>query len=87
MLNKLPNLVKNYIFIRYEDLRDDFNNTIDKFKQWLTIKRNIDYPQNIYTYKDQGITYKLDTNLPISEESVYNHPDFNKEIEKKLNYY
>jgi len=30
LLNDLPKKVKHYYFLKYEDLRDDYENTLDK---------------------------------------------------------
>lgn len=53
MLEDLPNKVKNYIFIRYEDLINDFVNIIQKIKEkGLNVKENIIFPINITKYKN-----------------------------------
>jgi hypothetical protein len=53
MLEDLPNKVKNYVFIRYEDLVDDFDATLLKIKnKGLDIKEGISFPLNTDEYKD-----------------------------------
>ena len=50
MLEDLPNKVKNYIFIRYEDLINDFDKTLLKIKdKGLEIKKNVNSIQ-IFQY-------------------------------------
>ena len=52
MLEDLPNKVKNYIFIKYEDLRDNFKNTLLKIKnKGIKVKENINFPINTNNYK------------------------------------
>lgn len=53
MLKDLPNKVKNFIFIRYEDLINDFDKTLLKIKdKGLEIKKNINFPLNTDNYKN-----------------------------------
>lgn len=48
MIEDLPNKVKNYIFIRYEDLITDFDKTLLKIRdKGLTVKKNINFPLNV----------------------------------------
>ena len=43
MIEDLPNKVKNYIFIRYEELINNFDETLIKIKdKGLQVKKNID---------------------------------------------
>ena len=52
MLEDLPNKVKNCIFIRYEDLINDFDKTLLKIKdKGLEVKKNINYSLNTNNYK------------------------------------
>ena len=51
LIEDMPSLVKNYLVIRYEDLLDDFENTMNKIKEkGLIIKNNITFPSNIIYY-------------------------------------
>jgi hypothetical protein len=86
LLNDLPHKVKNYIFIRYEDLLTNFNNTMDKFKTvGLIIKPQIIFPINTDTYKDTKNIFIIKEDK-ISAEYIYNNVCFNKEYETKLGY-
>ena len=52
MMEELPNKVKNYIFIKHEDLLYDFKNTLLKINEkGVKIKDNIKFPINSKTYK------------------------------------
>ena len=52
MIEELPNKVKNYIFIKHEDLLYDFKNTLLKINEkGVKIKDNIKFPINSKTYK------------------------------------
>ena len=51
LVNDMPNLVKNYILIRHEDLLYDFENTMNLIRSTgLTVKTDIDYPKQIKNY-------------------------------------
>jgi hypothetical protein len=79
LINHMPRLVKNYIFIKYEDLIDYFNDTMNKIQQkGLTIRENINYPVN-KTY------YKKDKNIPFEKDTIIRIPK--EEIQDKLNTY
>ena len=53
MLEDLPNKVKNCIFIRYEDLVNDFEKTLLEIKdKGLEVKKNINFPLNTNMYVD-----------------------------------
>ena len=52
MMEELPNKVKNYIFIKHEDLLYDFKKTLLKINEkGVKIKDNIKFPINSKTYK------------------------------------
>ena len=55
LIEDMPNKVKNYILIRYEDLINDFENTMTKIKdKGLKIKENTNFPVNQIYYKDSN---------------------------------
>ena len=83
----MPKLVKNYILIRYEDLRDDYNNTLEQIqKKFKLIKRHTEY-KGIDTYKgSRGIPYKQSNySLESSVKDIISR-NLNKEIEEQLGY-
>jgi len=77
MLEDLPNKVDNYIFIKYEDLLYNFNETMTKLKEkGITIKKDINFPQNTSMYKlepnkifkpTNNLTYKISPEIIISK--------------------
>ena len=71
MLEDLPNKVKNCIFIRYEDLINDFDKTILKIKdKGLEVKKNINFPLNTNIYKNTNNTKFEKTENDISCEFI-----------------
>lgn len=90
MIEDLPNKVNNYIFIKYEDLINDFENTMTKIKnKGLNVKQKIDFPINhIYysrSWMGSGI-FQKNKNQLISTETILNNPNFNKYYEALLAY-
>ena len=87
MTEDLPSKVKNYMFIRYEDLLDDFENTIMRIKNCgLKLKENIIFPINIKTYKKENKLFIVDDQHPISIEKIYNNDDYDNVIEEMIGY-
>ena len=91
MRNKLPKKVNNYLFLRYEDLINNFENTFDRIKlKGLAVKKNIGYPKNVTYYKnikDKEFKEEKEKKIDmIPKEDILNHPFFNKEIEGSLDY-
>lgn len=85
MLEDLPNKVKNYIFIRYEDLINDFENTLLKIKdKGLEVKNNIHFPLNSNCYKNDTNTtfHKKDNSIPT--KLILNNPNLIPLYEKKI---
>jgi hypothetical protein len=51
LLNVFKNRVKNFAVLRYEDLRDNYENTLDKLKDEFCLgKKNMEY-ETIIRYK------------------------------------
>lgn len=89
MLEDLPKKVKNYIFIRYEDLIENFDETMNKFKEkGLKVKNNIPFPINSKSYKNSNTTFNPENvkKFQIEKSTILNHPDFDIVIENKLKY-
>ena len=92
MLEDLPNIVKNYIFIRYEDLINDFENIMNKLKnKGLIVKNNIDFPLNTDNYKNdinnKNIKFSnIKNKNKISEKIILNNKNLITKYEKKLEY-
>jgi hypothetical protein len=85
MLEDLPNKVKNYIFIRYEDLINDFDKTLLKIKdKGLEIKKNIKFPLNTNNYRNsKNIKFKKKVN-DISSEFILSNSNLIQFYEEKL---
>jgi len=78
-LEDMPNAVKNYIFVRYEDLINDFENTLYSIKRkGLKVKNKELFPRPISSYKKKA--------NEIPEDIIFNNPNFNKLYEEQLNY-
>jgi len=81
----LPKLVKNYVIIKYEDLRDKNNDVLNYIKDKFDLEHNDDFIK-VNTYKDTSEKYKkkdikLDT---VYISKIINNLD--KEQEKLLGY-
>lgn len=85
MLEDLPNKVKNCIFIRYEDLLNDFDKTLLKIKdKGLEVKKNINFPLNIKSYtKNNNLIFKVKENY-ISSEFILSNSNLIPLYEKKI---
>ena len=88
LIEDLPTRVDNYIIIRYEDLLENFIETMNKIKECgLKVKKNIKFPLNETNYKKQNKKYKINNDNKISKELIYKNKNFNSYYEKKLDYY
>lgn len=87
----LPKLVKHYIFIKHEDLIEQFTETMLKLKdKGLTSKPTIQFPLNYHSDVSPrvarlNVPYKKKTNA-IDESLIINHPSLNKRYETKIAY-
>jgi len=86
MIEHLPKLVKNYVFIKYEDLLDNFNETMKIFvKCGLQVKNNIEFPLNTKYYKKtKNIFDPNKKNITIPYSTIT--PLLNLHYEKLLGY-
>ena len=85
MLEDLPNKVKNCIFIKYEELINDFDKTLLKIKdKGLEVKKNINFPLNTNNYKNQKIKFIRKKKNSISTELILNNPNLIPLYEEKL---
>ena len=82
MLKDLPNKVKNCVFIKYEDLINDFEKTLLEIKdKGLEIRKDIVFPLN---YKlSKNLKYKKKKNS-ISTEFILNNSNLIPLYEEKL---
>lgn len=87
LIEDLPTKVKNYIFIRYEDLQNDFSATMQKIKNaGLIVKNDIDFPLNDTKDFKHGGVYNPKKVILIPNYRIINHPSFNKHYENLLGY-
>lgn len=86
LLTELPNKVKNYILIRYEDLINDFNHTLLQIKNTgLNFKENITIPLNSKYYKNTTEIFNEKPNT-INASTILENPNLIKTYEIELNY-
>lgn len=89
--DKLPLLGKNYILVKYEDLRDDYENTLNFIKQQFNLSTKNSSPKKITTYYGRGKLvrdkFKIDTDYIYTKEEILLHPEFDKTYEQKFHYY
>jgi hypothetical protein len=85
MMEELPNKVKNYIFIKHEDLLNNYKNTLLKINEkGVKIKDNIKFPINSKTYKLSKTKIYVKKKNEISSETILDNPNFIPFYEKKL---
>jgi len=87
LIEDLPKKVKNYIFIKHEDLLYNFKNTMNLLKDCGLIVKTEMFPLNSDILgKDKSKKFKNNTKDIISKEIILNNPYFEKLNEKKLGY-
>lgn len=91
LYDKMPLLAKNYILIKYEDLRDDYENTLNFIKNQFNLLTKNDHPKKITTYFGRGKLirdkFKIDNDYNYIKEEILLHPAFDKTYEEKFHYY
>ena len=86
LLEDLPNKVKNYIFIKYEDFINNFETTMNLIKnKGLSIKDNIEFPLNTNLYKNTDIPF-IKKNRTLLNTYILNNENLIKEYEERLGY-
>ena len=89
LIEDMPNLVQNYILIKYEDLKDNFVNTVAKLQSMgLPIKKNIAYPVNTEQYKFVKKTTFVADKRPdlIDKKLIFGSQYFKTKYELQLGY-
>ena len=70
-------MVKNYIFIRYEDILNDFQGTMNKIREkGLSVKKKIKFPVNVKSYKKEKNKIYIQKKNVISKNEIFNNPNF-----------
>lgn len=88
-LRELEKTNPNFIFVRYEDIRDDYKWFLDRISENYNIIKSDRYPMNITFYKDlRGVQYdpSIKKKEVYSQEDIVTHPSFDMSIEKELGY-
>lgn len=88
MTNTLPKIAKNYIFIRYEDLINNFDKVMNQIKDiGLNPKANINFPLNSKSYKNNP-NQKMYFNKKtiVDEIGIIKNTSYNAKIENKIGY-
>ena len=83
MTDTLPKIAKNYIFIRYEDLINNFDKVMNQIKDiGLEPKANINFPLNSKSYKNNP-NQKMNFNkkIIINETKIIQNENYNAKIE------
>lgn len=87
LLDDMPNKVKNFILIRYEDLRDDYENTLNKIKNKFSLIPIHDHYIPIINrveIGDQYIPFVIDEEELLDRNII--NINLDKIIEKRLGY-
>lgn len=86
LLNDMPKKVKNYILIRYEDLRDNYNNILNIIGRRFNLKKKHATYEKILTDKGikNGPLFKRNHPIIIQREKIKKGLDVS--IEAKLGY-
>ena len=86
----MPKKVKHYILIKYEDLINNFDATMNRIKKEgkLEVSPDISFPKNIYTYKavPDASNFIKKNEYPIPRHKILTHPNLNTKFEKHLKY-
>lgn len=88
LIDDMPNKVKNYILIKYEDLRDNFAATLELIRQKgnLQIKSNIEYPVKVTYIHNKNKKFTGNSRQVLGKDMVLSHKCFDTYYEKKLGY-
>lgn len=95
LVDDMPNKVKHYLLIRYEDMLYNFEETMEKIKNaGLSVKPNISFPVNYIknmtgnTVNKKKPVFEINQNdeLLIPEKIIKTHPAFKEKYEKQLGY-
>lgn len=87
LMEELPRKVNHFIFIRYEDLTNDFENTMTRIKKkGLSVKPGISFPQNYYLNAKSKKKYTKTTNNKYLTRKILEHADFDVDFEKTIGY-
>ena len=79
LLSEIPTLVDNYLFLRYEDMRDNYEETLDKIQKQYGLERY--YPEFPY---EKIVKYKGTYNAEYFLKPILLEPEVKEEILKRV---
>jgi hypothetical protein len=80
MLHHVRNKVKHFLLLRYEDLRDDFDNTLKKIQAQFNLKQKHEVYKKVPKYKGTFIVEYVKKPILLSEET---QEEIKKKVDKK----
>jgi hypothetical protein len=87
MLHELPKMTKHIVYIRYEDLNNDFNAELDRVTKILDCPKSNKYPfRPTYYKKEKNKEYKPIVYKSINSKMILKHKDFDPKIEREFGY-
>lgn len=87
LINEMPKLVKNYLLIRYEDLRDNYNKVLEFIGKKFNLKRKNEKFKKIDTYKGNNKTIYFKKPLELNKKTInLIKQNLNKEQENNIGY-
>jgi hypothetical protein len=87
LINDMKTKVKNYILIRYEDLRDNYDNVLDFFKNKFNLNSKFNVYKKIENYKGNQPILFVKKNITIPRYVIkIIKKNVNKEKEKSIGY-
>jgi len=86
LLEEARHRYKNYIIIRYEDLRDDYEQTLNKIGELFDLEKKEEFPVPIPEYKGRkgGREFKINTNTQFNKSELIGGLDI--ETERRFGY-
>lgn len=88
MTDTLPKIAKNYIFIKYEDLSNNFDKVMNQIKDiGINPKANINFPLNSKSYKNNpNQKMYFNKKIIVDEIEIIKNTNYNAKIENKIGY-
>jgi hypothetical protein len=87
LINEMQKLVKNYLLIRYEDLRDNYDKVLEFIEKKFDLKRKNEKFKKIDTYKGNNKTIYYKKPLELNKKTInLIKENLNKEQENNLGY-
>lgn len=88
LMSSMPRLVRHYLLIRYEDLTDTFQATLEGVAAYLCPRKGMPYLKPSWNKRDRGKPFAKATHYPIAPVEWYGHRFYSliKHQEQKLGY-